>query len=175
MANMLHRICLTIIKREGRLIKSPRKACTLNPPCEGDLATWFNASFMALFPRPLCDGLLFLRLWLLYSSLLEKVSLGGVLDRCLYVVSSASSEEDSDPSGDRLRHARCNFFFNSSISHGKDAHRLGPSLLLRIQKTSRTGNDPELHLAKLSRVTRNIVAIGVTIRVHRTRALETKP
>ena len=34
MANMLHRICPTIIKREGRLVKSSRKACTLNPPCE---------------------------------------------------------------------------------------------------------------------------------------------
>ena len=71
---------------------------------------------MAVFPRPLCDGLLFLRLWLLYSSSPEKVSLSGVLDCCLYMASSASSEEDSDPSGDRLRHARRNFFFNSSIS-----------------------------------------------------------
>ena len=34
MANMLHRICPTIIKREGRLIKSPKKACTLYSPCE---------------------------------------------------------------------------------------------------------------------------------------------
>ena len=34
MANMLHWICSNIIKREGRLIKSPRKACTLYPPCE---------------------------------------------------------------------------------------------------------------------------------------------
>ena len=116
MANMLHRICLTIIKREGRLIKSPRKACTLNLPCEGDLATWFNASFMALFPRPLCDGLLFLVLRLLYSSSPEKVSLGGVLDHCLYVSSSASSEEDSDPNDDRLHRARRNFFFSLSIS-----------------------------------------------------------
>ena len=38
MANMLHRICLTIIKRERRLIKSPRKACTLYPSCE----RWFS-------------------------------------------------------------------------------------------------------------------------------------
>ena len=73
---------------------------------KGDLATWFNASFMALFPRPLCDGLLLLRLWLLYSSSPEKVSLGGVLDRCLYVTSSVSSEEDSDPSDERLYHVR---------------------------------------------------------------------
>ena len=34
MANMLHRIRPTIIKRESRLIKSPRKACILYPPCE---------------------------------------------------------------------------------------------------------------------------------------------
>ena len=83
---------------------------------KGDLATWFHASFMALFPRPLCVGLLFLRLWLLYSSSLEKVSLGGVLDRRLYVASSVSSEEDSDSGDERLRRARRNFFFNSSIS-----------------------------------------------------------
>ena len=34
MTDMLHRIRLTIIKRESRLIKSPRKAHTLYPPCE---------------------------------------------------------------------------------------------------------------------------------------------
>ena len=39
----------------------------------------------------------------------------------------------------------------------------------------RTGNDPELHLAKLSQAMRNTVAIGVRIRVHRARALETRP
>ena len=116
MANVFHRICPTIIKRKCRLIKSLRKACTSIRCVKGDLATWFNASFMALFPRPLCDGLLFLRLWLLYSSSPEKVSLGGVLDCCLYVASSASSEEDSDPSDDHLRRAQRNFFFNSSIS-----------------------------------------------------------
>ena len=114
MANMLHRICSTIIKREGRLIKSPRKACTLYPPCERRFSR-FNASFMALFPRPLRDGLLFLCLWLLYSSSPEKVLLNGVLDRCLYVASSASLEEDSNPSNDRLCRARCSFFFNLSI------------------------------------------------------------
>ena len=113
-ANMLHRICPTIIKREGRLIKSPRKACTLNPSCERRFSNL--VSFMTLFPRPLCDVLLLLRLWLLYSSSPEKVSLGGVLDHCLYMASSASSKEDSDPSDDRLRRARRNFFFNSSTS-----------------------------------------------------------
>ena len=71
---------------------------------------------MALFPRPLCYGLLFLRLWLLYSSSPKKVSLGGVLDRCLYMASSTSSEEDSDPSDDCLCCVWHNFFFNSSIS-----------------------------------------------------------
>ena len=71
---------------------------------------------MALFPRPLCVGLLFLRLWPLYSSLPEKVSLVEVLDRRLYVASSVSSEEDLDSGDERLRHAQCNFFFSSSIS-----------------------------------------------------------
>ena len=71
---------------------------------------------MALFPRPLCLGLLFLCLWLLYSSSPEKVSLGGVLDRRLYVASSVSSEEDSDSSDEHLHRARRNFFFSLSIS-----------------------------------------------------------
>ena len=34
MADMLHRIHPTIIKRESRLIKSSSKACTLYPPCK---------------------------------------------------------------------------------------------------------------------------------------------
>ena len=38
-----------------------------------------------------------------------------------------------------------------------------------------TGDDPELGPVKLSRVTRNIVAISARIRAQRIRALETKP
>ena len=95
--------------RQGRLALSILRA-------KGDLATWFSALFMALFPRPLCVGLLFLHLWLLYSSSPEKVSLGGVQDRRLYMSSFVSSEEDSNSGDERLRRARCNFFFNSSIS-----------------------------------------------------------
>ena len=34
MAYMLHRICSAIIKRESWLVKSPRKAGTLNPSCK---------------------------------------------------------------------------------------------------------------------------------------------
>ena len=34
MADMLHQIRPTIIKRESRLIKSSRKACSLYPPCK---------------------------------------------------------------------------------------------------------------------------------------------
>ena len=40
---------------------------------------------------------------------------------------------------------------------------------------SRTGNDLELRPVKLSPATRNTVAIGVRAKVHRTRALETRP
>ena len=71
---------------------------------------------MALFPRPLCDVFLLLCLWLLYSSSPEKFSLSGVLDRCLYVTSSVSSEKESDPNDDHLRCAWRNLFFDSSIS-----------------------------------------------------------
>ena len=80
-----------------------------------DLATWFNASFMALFPRPLWVRFLFLRLWRCSSSA-EKVSLGGVLDLRLYVASSVSSKDSSESGEGRLRRARRNSFFNSSIS-----------------------------------------------------------
>ena len=82
---------------------------------KGDLETWLNALFMALFPRPLWGRLLFLRLWW-YSSSQEKVSLGGVLDLRLYVASSVSSEDSSELGDECLRHARRNSFFSSSIS-----------------------------------------------------------
>ena len=59
--------------------------------------------------------------------------------------------------------------------HGEGDHQLGPSLLLKIQKITRTGSDPELHPVKLSPATKNTVVIGVRAKVHRTRALETKP
>ena len=59
--------------------------------------------------------------------------------------------------------------------HGEGDHHLDPSLLLGIQRMSRTGNDPELHPVKHSPATRNTVAIGVRAKVHRTRALETRP
>ena len=75
--------------RRGRL--APSIFCV-----KGDLETWLNALFMALFPRPLWGRLLFLRLWW-YSLSQEKVSLGKVLDL-------------------RLCCARHNSFFNSSIS-----------------------------------------------------------
>ena len=70
---------------------------------------------MALFPRPLWVGLLFLRLWR-YSSSPEKVSLGGVLDLHLYVASFVSSEDSLESGEERLRRARRNSFFSSSIS-----------------------------------------------------------
>ena len=59
--------------------------------------------------------------------------------------------------------------------HGEGDHHLDLSLLLRIHRMSRTGNDPELHLVKISPATRNTVAIGIRAKVHRTRALETRP
>ena len=40
---------------------------------------------------------------------------------------------------------------------------------------TRTGDDPELRPVKLSRATRNIVAISARIRAQRIRALETEP
>ena len=63
----------------------------------------------------------------------------------------------------------------SYAAHGEGDHHLDPSLLLGIQRMLLTGNDPELRLVKLSPVMRNTVAIGVRAKVHRTRALETRP
>ena len=80
-------------------------------------------------------------------------------------VSHAKNERDMQREIDKLK----------KKLRREGTHRLGLSLLLRIQKTPHTSNDPELHPAKLSRVTRNIVVIGVRIRVHRIRVLETKP
>ena len=70
---------------------------------------------MILFLRPLWVRLLFLRLWW-YSSSPEKVSLGGVLDFCLYVASSVSLDDSSESGDECLCRTRCNFFYNSSIS-----------------------------------------------------------
>ena len=73
------------------------------------------ATFMALFPRPLWVRFLPLRLWRCSSSP-EKVSLGGVLDLCLYVASFVFSEDSSESGEGCLHCARCNSFFSSSIS-----------------------------------------------------------
>ena len=70
---------------------------------------------MALFPRPLWGGLLFLRLWR-YSSSQEKVSLCKVLDLRLYVASSISLEDSLESSDERLRRVQRNSFLSSSIS-----------------------------------------------------------
>ena len=115
MTDMFHWICSAIIKGECGLMKSPRETRTFYISHKGDLATWLNALFMALFPRPLGVGLLFLCLWW-YSSSQEKVSLGRVLDLRLYVASFVSSEDSSKSGDERLRRARCNSFFSSSIS-----------------------------------------------------------
>ena len=91
---------------------------------------------------------------------------------------------DQEESGQTTHTNRSQSCGKSHVSHAKnernmqreiDDHHLGLSLLLRMQKMPRTGNDLELHPAKLSQVTRNTVAIGVRIRVHRAKALETRP
>lgn len=64
------------------------------PRVEGDLEIWFNVFFIISVPTPLREGLLRF-LWCRCSSSQEKDSLGGVLDRCLYMVSSSSLEETS--------------------------------------------------------------------------------
>ena len=64
-------------------------------------------------------------------------------------VSHAKNERDMQHEIDELK---------KNAVHGEGNHHLGLSLLLRMQKMPRTGNDPELHPVKLSQVTRNTVA-----------------
>ena len=85
------------------------------PHVKGNLEIWLNAFFITLVPTPLREGLLHF-LWRRCSSSQEKNSLGGVLDLCLYMVSSSSLEETSKLEGDRFCCARRNCFFKSSIS-----------------------------------------------------------
>ena len=59
--------------------------------------------------------------------------------------------------------------------HAEGDHHLNLSLLLGIQRMSRTGNDPELRPVKPSPAMRNIVTIGIRAKIHRIRALETRP
>ena len=59
--------------------------------------------------------------------------------------------------------------------HGEGEHHLDLSLLLRIYRMTRIGDDPELHPVKLFPATRNTVTMGIREKVHRIRALETRP
>ena len=68
------------------------------PRVKGDFEIWLNAFFITSFPTPLWERLLRF-LWWKYSSSQEKDSLGGVLERCLYTVSSSSLEETSELEG----------------------------------------------------------------------------
>ena len=82
-------------------------------------------------------------------------------------MSNAENEKDMQREIDELK--------KNYVVHGEGDHHLDLSLLLRIQRMSRTGNDPELHPVKLSPTTRNTITISVRAKVHRTRALETRP
>ena len=85
------------------------------PRVKGDLEIWLNAFFIMSVPTPLWEGLLRFLRWRC-SSLQEKDSLGGVLDLCLYIVSSSSWEETLELEGDRFYCARRSCFLKSSIS-----------------------------------------------------------
>ena len=85
------------------------------PRVKGDLQIWLNAFFITSVPTPLREGLLRFLQWRCSSSQ-EKDLLGGVLDLCLYIVSSSSLEETSKLEGDRFCCTRWSFFFKSSIS-----------------------------------------------------------
>ena len=112
---VLYRVRSAIIHGERWLVELSRKFCLFYPPCKGWLRNWLNAFFITSVPTPLREGLLRF-LWWRCSSLQEKDSLGGVLDRCLYIVSSSSLKETSELEGDHFCCARRSCFFKSSIS-----------------------------------------------------------
>ena len=86
------------------------------PRVKGDLEIWLNAFFIMSVPTLLWEGLLRFLRWGCFSSQ-EKDSLGGVLDLCLYIVSSLLLKETSELEGDHFCCARRNCFFKSSISY----------------------------------------------------------
>ena len=116
MANMLHWICPTIIKREGRLIKSPRKAGTLNPTCEKRFSDLVQRFIHSLVSKALvrCTFALtpIATVFLITGESFTRRSSGSLLVGNILCI----PEEDSDPNDDGLRRARRNFFSNSSIS-----------------------------------------------------------
>ena len=112
---VFYKVCLAIIRGECWLVESSRKFCLFYPPCKGDLEIWLKAFFITSIPTPLRGELLRFLQWRCSSSQ-ENDSLGGVLDLCLYIVSSSSLEETSKLEGDRFCCARRSCFFKSSIS-----------------------------------------------------------
>ena len=111
----LYRVRSAIIHGEHWLVEPYRKFFLFYPHIKGDSEIWLNAFFITSVFTPLQEGLLrFLRWRCSFSQ--EKDSLGGVLDLCLYIVSSSSLEETLELEGDRLCCARRSCFFKSSIS-----------------------------------------------------------
>ena len=80
------------------------------PHVKGDFEIWLNAFFITSVPTPLREGLLRFLRWRCSSSL-EKDLLGGVLDFCLYIVSSSSLEETSELERDHFCYAWRSCFF----------------------------------------------------------------
>ena len=116
MANMLHRICLTIIKKEDWLIKSPRKACTLNSPCERRFSYLAQRFIHGLVSKALVQCTFALTpmatVFLVAEESFTRWSSGSLPVRDILCI----LRRRSDPNDDRLRRTRRNFFFNSSIS-----------------------------------------------------------
>ena len=95
---VFYRVCSAIINGERWLVESFKKFCLFYPPCKGWLRNWLNAFFITSVPTPLWEGLLRF-LWWRCSFSQEKDSLDGVLDLCLYIVSSSSLEETLELEG----------------------------------------------------------------------------
>ena len=106
---MIYRVYSAIIHGEHWLVKSSRKFCLFYPPCKG----WFWNLAQRLFYN--VSSYSFARRAPAFPSMWSS-SLGGVLDLCLYVVSSSSLEETFELERDCFCCARRSCFFKSSIS-----------------------------------------------------------
>ena len=108
MTDMFHWICSAIIKGECGLMKSPRETRTFYISHKRGLSNLTQCLIHGVVPKAFRGWALILMPMVIF--------LGRVLDLRLYVASFVSSEDSSKSGDERLRRARCNSFFSSSIS-----------------------------------------------------------
>ena len=112
---VFYRIRLTIIHGKRWLMEASRKFRPFYPPCKGWLRDLAQCLFHNIVPYSFVRRALAFPLVKMLI-LIRKDSLGGVLERCLYTVSSSSLEETSELEGYCFCFAQWSCVFKSSIS-----------------------------------------------------------